>query len=312
MIKVCFLSHHFESPETFLNSILKMTPGRKGVWKNIEAVTNPKDADYYAIFDGYNHELLEQEKKAIYFCQHPYTPYSPKHKTWSDKKALLKFPLKHYLNPGEWWIEKDYDELINMECPIKRKLLICVMTYQTHHSMYSERHKFMERFITNHPKLFVDLYGRPKDKFESNEILKEKYRGVLGIENYNPLKGEHIVGKNVIGDYVYSIEIDVGPCENYFSERFYDSLLMWTLPFYWGCTNVHKYIPSNAFRYFDIYKNGEDIFKEIGEDYKIPDFDTIKKARDLLLNKYQTWSYVHDIVNNIDKYKEQQKLLGIV
>ena len=52
--RVCFLSHHFESPEVFLDSIIKMTPGCKGVWKDMVAVTNPNEADYYIIMDGWN------------------------------------------------------------------------------------------------------------------------------------------------------------------------------------------------------------------------------------------------------------------
>ena len=69
-----FCSWHFETPELFLESILKMTPGRNGIWKNIQAVTNPHEADYYIIMDGYNKPLPNIAEKAIYFGEDPRTP----------------------------------------------------------------------------------------------------------------------------------------------------------------------------------------------------------------------------------------------
>ena len=308
-IKICFLSHHFKTPEIFLESILKMTPKRKGIWKNIVAVTNPNEADFYAIFDGYNGELHDEENKSIYFSQHPYTPYSPKHKMFENKKALLKFPLKYYLNPGEWWIEYDYDYLSTLKAPVKDKNLCCIVTYQTHHKMYSNRLEFLRKFVIEYS---LDLYGRPSEKFNQDTQLKQHYLGALGNNTYDAVKGEHIPGKNILKNYKYSIEFDVGPCINYFSERLYDSLLLWCLPFYFGSTNLHEYIPDGSFEYINTNNSISKIIYCVNTDTRKNRLQYIAEARDLLLNKYQIWAYVHNVVNNIDKYRKEQKELKIL
>ena len=312
-IKVAFLSHHFESPEKFLETILKMTPNRKGIWKNIEATTNINEADYYFIMDGYNHPLPDAKNKAIYFGEHPYTPYSPTFKNFEGKQALLKLPLQHFLNPGEWWIEHDYDYLSSLKPNMEnRKDLICVVTYQVHHPMYHQRPKFVAEFVKSYPDSGIDVYGRPSERFKNDEVLSKVYRGVLGNEQYDPTKGEHIVGKNVIEKYNYTLEFDVGPCKNYFSERFYDSLLLWCTPIYFGCTNLSDYLPHESKAFYTFDQNN------LGDVNKIADIirqskyiNEIAEVRDLLLNKYQMFAYCHDVVNNIEKYKEKQNKCGI-
>lgn len=304
-IKVMFLSWHFDTPEIFLDSIVKMTPGSKGVWKNMRAVTDPNEADYYIIMDGWTGHLPNRATKAIYFGQHPNTPYSPIDKVFPGESGLLKFPLKSYLNPGEWWIEYTYDELTAMG-PIKKgKDLACVATYQTHHPMYQQRQNFLRELVTKQPTLNIDLYGRPQEKYEGDEILKPYYKGVLGNNTYDAKKGEHLIGKNLIANYKHMLEFDVGPCVNYFSERFYDSILLWCSPIYFGCTNVPNYLPNvdKAFYLFN-QNNLEDTEKVLdvvsGLNYNI---EALAEVRNLLLNKYQTWAYAHHVVNNIEGYK---------
>jgi len=305
MIKIAFLSHHFATPEIFLNSILKMTPGRKGIWKNIQATTNIHEADYYFIMDGYNGELPDAKNKAIYHCQHPKTPGSPQEKTFENKEAVVKLLLSKYLNPGEWWISHDYDYLTALKAPVKTKKLFVAHTYQMHNPMYAARPQFMAEFINRYPDLEFDLYGRPSERFYNDPILSKRYKGVLGIENYDALKGEHIIGKDALIDYDYSIEFDVGPCINYFSERLYDALLLWTTPIYSGCLNMSEHLPHGGKAYYVFNPSAVD--HEVDYVYKClqqPKYlKEIAEVRDILLNKYQMWAYCHDVVNNIEKYQ---------
>ena len=92
---------------------------------------------------------------------------------------------------------------------------------------------------------------------------------------------------------------DVGPTKNYLSERFYDALLMWAKPIYFGSTNVHEFMPQGSFEQINILDLNEtdkviNIIKEQPIDYK-----AIKEARDLLLNKYQLWAYVYNVIKGI-------------
>jgi hypothetical protein len=297
--KVCWLSWHFATPEVFLKSILKMTPGRSGKWGNIEAVTDPFEADFCFIMDGYSGKFPEE--RAIYFGEHP-SVCETSYRTWQDKKALARLSLDKHLNLGEWWLGLDYDHLMQLECPKKPRRLACIMTYQTHNAMYAQRPKFMQEYVTRYPHSAPDIYGRPEERFNVDEILKPYYHGALGFNHPDGRIGEHLIGKEVLQVYKYSLEFDVGPTKNYFSERFYDALLLWTCPIYFGSTNVASYIPFKSFWNIDIND-----LEDIDRVYNIvagfyPDYEAIKEARDLLLNKYQMWAYAHDVVNNLDRY----------
>lgn len=300
MIKVFFTSYHFQTPQTFLNTIIKMTPGNSGRFKNIEAVTDINSADYYIIMDGANHPLPNAEKKAIYFGQHPTGLKS--FKDWKEQPALLRLSLDKFLCMGEYWISHSYDELTALQPPNKTKELLCVCTGHTHLDMYAQRLKFLEAYCEKYNNL--DLYGRPQENYNNNQILKPFYRGVLGHKYPDGTKGEHLQGKEILLDYKYSIEFDVGPTKNYFSERFYDALLLWTFPIYFGSNNVHEFIPKEAFTYIDPW-NLSDINKVdtlVKQDVRKDNLAAIAKARDLLLNKYQLWAYTNHVVNNIGEF----------
>ena len=45
----------------------------------------------------------------------------------------------------------------------------------------------------------------------------------------------------------------------------------------------------------------------INSDMREQNLESIKEARQILLNKHQTWPYIHEIVNNITKYREQMR-----
>jgi len=319
MSKVCFLSWHFATPQIFLNYLIKMTPGQSGKWKDMEAITDPSKADYCVIFDGYKGPFPHD--RAIYVGQHPHVEgFSPSFRRFQDKMALARITLDKYLNPGEWWIDYTYDELIALEPPKKTKDLICISTYQTHNKMYARRLWFIEQFLTyikntvGEPKVNVDIYGRPEEKFNASPIFKNFYRGSLGENNPDGYQNKHTIGKNILINYSHSLEFDVGPTKNYLSERFYDAILLWCFPLYFGSKNVEQFLPPSVFQYIDIYKvNIDEQFEMI---LNVIEYDPLEGvsstgknileefriARDKLLNEYQTWPYIYDVIHNLKKY----------
>jgi len=304
MYKICFLSWHFVTPKLFLDSILKMTPGHSGIWGNIKAITEIKKADFCIIMDGYFKNFPIE--RSIFVSGHP--PNFSSYKSF-DKykgKAAAILPLSKNLNPGEWWVDYDYDYLVKLKPPQKTKNLICIMTYKDTHSTYRQRITFMDNYCNCSKLKTLDLYGRPETKFKMNNNFKSYYRGFLGINNPDVYTGEHIFGKNILINYRYSLEFDLGPTYNYITERFYDSLLLWCMPIYYGSNNVQEFFPENSFRYINI-ENLSEIFKidEIVKSvFREQNIDSIRCARDLILNKYQIWPYIHNVINNINKYRE--------
>jgi len=213
---------------------------------------DPDHADYVVVFDGYNKPV--PANRTIYVGQHPNVGHrlSPAFRTFEDKQCLGRVRLDKHFNPGEVWIDYDYDFLSTLDPPSKTKKLACVMTYQTHNTMYAQRVKFMRDFVTKGGQ--CDLYGRPSEKFEADTVLRPLYKGSLGQNKPDGRLNQHTIGKNLLIDYEYSLEFDVGPTQNYLSERFYDSMLLWCYPLYFGSTNVAAILPSQSFFNLDIHQ----------------------------------------------------------
>jgi len=85
---------------------------------------------------------------------------------------------------------------------------------------------------------------------------------------------------------------------DFFGTQFTDAVLSWTVPIYWGGADLQKYFPSKSFIKIDI-KNPHEINRVIemlrNEDYK-ERVEALTEARDLILNKYNLWSTISDIV----------------
>ena len=299
--KVMFVSWHFKTPELMLQVYSKMTPNCSGKWGNIEATLNPKEADFFIVIEGYKGQF--DPKKALYFGQHSIV--SPNFKDFKNTKCLASFPLHKYLNPGEVWIDYTYDELIKLPPSIKKHDLCCITTYQTHRQMYIDRIKFMMKFYKYSEN--CHLYGRPPEKFLKNKVLNPHYKSYLGRGDDTMSIGTYVSGKNILLDYRYSLEFDQGKTVNYVSERFYDSMLLWAMPIYFGSINVEEFYPGNSFRYVDISIQDstlevQKVMEIIKSNFREEHMEDIAIARELILNKYLTFPYVHNIINNLDKY----------
>lgn len=319
-IKVCFSSWHFQTSKIFLDYLRKLTPSNSGVWtdtannQKLVGVDTPEEADFIIVYDGTRDPRVDL-KKAFLFGQHPKvdtTPYnnhggdlSPSFTRFANeaKRGYLKvFSLDKYWNPGEWWIDYTYDQLVNLKAEDvkKEKDLCCVMTYQLVNPMYAQRVLFMNALTKEFDK--YDLYGRDEKDFLNDPVIGNCYIGPLGSNNPDGSTGEHTKGKNIISKYRYSLEFDVGPTKNYISERFYDALLLWNMPLYFGSENVGDILPKEALYYIDITKTDdavEETLSIIGSDERERNIDAIAEARDLLLNKYQTWAMVSNIISKL-------------
>lgn len=279
MIKVCFMYPSW-SPEKTLEMYRKMTPNRSGVWKNMVGVTNKHDADYCVIID-YTHERIP-DGKAIYVSAHP------KMDGFTGYYDLSRYPLKldaaDTFGFGEWWLDYDYDYLMALEPPEKTKDLCCIMSNSEGDFGRTKRKEFIKEFCS---KYHCNVYGR----------IEGIGNGRLG--NKDHFGGNHTQGKEqVLRDHRYSIEVDVGTTKNYFSERVFDSLLMWCMPIYWGSTNLEEYLPAKSFKYFDLDGDGSDIMACVLRDTRENNLDAIAQARQLLLNKYHIWARIEEFISN--------------
>ena len=140
------------------------------------------------------------------------------------------------------------------------------------------RYNFLVDFMNNNSDL-LDLYG--SINFKNKELKNDdkfyalsNYKYCLAFDNQDTIK-------------------------NFFGTQFTDSILYWTVPIYWGGADLDRFFPKESFIQIDIRKPNEmerviDIIQN--DDYKSR-LPAIKEARELILNKYNMWPMLDEIIN---------------
>jgi hypothetical protein len=266
-----------EPDEKFLDIMSKMTPQRSCKWKDMKATTNDSEADFFVVIDS-THKQLPKDR-TIYISAHPYIEGYSGHADIENKECLAKLDLKHTFGFGEWWLKYDYDYLSKFKLPKKTELVCCIMSNVDGDYGRTRRKEYIKNLTSIYPS--INVYG----------TIKGVGKGALRDgEEYQHGK------EKVLSKHKFSIEIDTGPTKHYFSERVFDSLLMWCKPLYWGGTNLEDYLPKECFSYIDIYSEGKDVLQAVKEEV---DYKAIGEARHLLLNKYQLWARIYDLIKSL-------------
>jgi hypothetical protein len=269
-MKVCFV-YDPETNQRFLEIISKMTPNRSGKWKDIEGTPNISEADWCVVIDSTVQPVPLD--RTLFMSAHPQMENYLGYRNNTDKPH--KLDNAETFGFGEWWLKYDYDYLSKLELPKKTEEVCGIISNSGDSWGREERKRFAKR-IENQ----IHLYGR----------IQGAGLGELGTNTPD----SYWFGKeDVLEKHKYSVEIDHGPCRNYFSERVFDSLLMWCKPLYWGSDNLEDFLPKESFQYIDIFADKLPELEPI-------DYKAIAEARDLLLNKYQIWARTYEYIRGIN------------
>lgn len=304
MVKICFFQSQIPH-DRLLETFKKMTPGRSGTWKDIAGISNPSVADFHVVIDETKFKV--DPKKVIYIGGHPTscTGYS----NFEDRGGYVaKLDLAQEPGFGEWWLKADYDELSKLQPLKKTKDLTCILSDTRVFDYHKRRIQFMVEFCNKHPTR-VDLYGRIRIQ-DGESSLHNSYKGELGVPctPFDYMNHYWYGKRRALEPYRYSLEFDMGRspemgiCENYFSERFFDSMLLWTMPIYYGGTNIKKYLPPDSFRYIDIFNPNHSpdyVMDIVNSDFREKHISDIAEARNLLLNKWQLWPRLWSIIHKL-------------
>jgi len=290
--KVCFLQTEW-SNEKVLRIYRKMTPNRSGIWKNMIGVTSIDEADYVVIIDYTKQDI--KDKPAVYIGAHPYGHKEGWQCYDNAKNVIAKFDERDTFGFGEWWLEDDYDTLSALEPPKKTKNLISIISEKYMTPGHQKRRKYMEKFCAEYPN-DIEIYGRIKC-FDFEPNIKKCYKGPLGYISSDVKFPENFqIGKTeILKQTRYILEHDDNfGCIHYFSERFFDDLLMWCMPIYTGCGEIYRYLPFNCYINFDYNTPPKKIIEIANSDFREKHLEDIKEARYLLLNKYQLWARAYE------------------
>lgn len=170
----------------------------------------------------------------------------------------------------DWWVNKSYDDLVNMAVPEKPKMMSCIASTKTgkKRTEHTRRAEFVTSLEETMPE--IDFFG-----FGRRNELEDKWSGLC--------------------DYRYSIAIENTSKQDYWTEKISDCFASFTVPIYYGATNISKYFPSDSFIWLpiDSPKDARRILRDCLENddwsSRLP---SLIEARQLVLNKYSLWAQV--------------------
>jgi len=118
-----------------------------------------------------------------------------------------------------WHVNKSYDELKKLTMPDKQKSISWITSNLTAFPGHIPRMNFLDFLRSS--AFPIDLYGKGINYIEDKWDGLALYRYSLAIENSSGL--------------------------DYWTEKIADCFLSWTVPIYYGCTNLEDYFPAGSF-----------------------------------------------------------------
>lgn len=257
----------------------RQTPLGDGCWDNIRfTLDDVAECDYAVILNYPNKKISFRCPKGHVWAimQEPFIPGTfdwmiRGHKNY-DKVFSHHIPnsnLKYIFSQPTlpWHVNKSFAELIKISPPPKSNLISIIASDKTHFPGHQKRLGFLDYLKKS--SLHFDIYGK------GINFIDDKWDG--------------------LAPYKYSIAIENDQTGNYWTEKLADCFLAWTVPFYFGCTNIADYFPPDSYVTIDINKPEEAvriIKEEINADNWQKRQPAIQEARNLVLYKYQLFPFL--------------------
>ena len=290
MINIIFYCNWGSSPQELLDRYKLMTKNDSGIWNNLKGVFEYNKADIIIFIEGiptsFDLSLLNQKK---FYC-FPREPLVSKN--WEQLKLSTGYTYDNFIHvvTNPQFIDKNYDFLSNLEYKERDNLFSAIISNKNNGLGYKLRRSILLNLSKNYPNL-CDIYGAGW-----GTELGSSYKGELDGYHKNTMsKNTKFSG---LINYKYSLCIENCSRKNYFSEKFTDAILCWTIPIYYGCTNISEYFPEHSYYIIDITQNNsiEQIKEIINKPITLQNIEALRHARDLILNKYNIWGVIDNIL----------------
>ncbi|MCK9273521.1 MAG: glycosyltransferase family 10 [Syntrophales bacterium] len=266
--------------------LMRQTSREEGIWQQIYFTEKPYECDYVIVL---NNRMKVPTKVSCPPANIWALMQEPYHKGFTDwmieNHAVFSKVFTHYRYkyndsryiPSQpalpWQVNKTYDELKVSSIPEKSKPLSWIVGDAMDLPGHKKRRLFLE-YIRNNRFSDIDLYGKKIN------FIEDKWNG--------------------LAPYNYSLAVENTSGPDYWTEKLADCFLAWTIPFYYGCTNLEHYFPKDSFIRIDIEKPEESlaliqhVLKEDIWERRIP---ALKKARQLVLEHYQFFPYMAGLIS---------------
>jgi hypothetical protein len=189
-----------------------------------------------------------------------------------------------YQTSAPWFINKNFDELLENNDIKKIKILSIITSNKTFTKEHKKRYNFALA-IKKHFKDKVDLFGR-------------------GINNFGDKW-------DVTSPYKYTIAIENGLYNDYFTEKLTDSFLSMTYPLYYGCPNLNKYFSEDSFTRIDVdnLQGSINIIDEIisNTSFYNNHLNSLVKSKNLCLFEYNLFNLIVTTIKSLERTKSSNK-----
>ncbi len=261
----------------------RYSPGGLGRWDDAQFICEEHGApgDWWVVFD----DLPAEETAQIPAGQTLLiTPEPPTFKTYKkDFAAQFDWVLTSHRqldHPGKvygfqampWFVghkyeagryvsfSKDHDQLKPLWPIPKTKLVSVIASDKTFTAGHRARRDFVLR-LQNHFGGRLEVFGR------GGREIPDKWDGIASFR--------------------YHIAIENSATPDYWTEKVTDAFLAGAFPIYHGAPNIHDYFPKESLAIIDI-NDPKKALEQIEQILACDDIniDALKKARDLVLEKY--------------------------
>jgi hypothetical protein len=267
-------------------NIFRQIPNYGNKWNNCEFTTEDVEVDYVIVLNYIDQDISVNCPKENIFVvmQEPYIKGTfdwmiEGHKKFSKVFTHHIFSSSSKYIPSNpmlpWHIDKSYDELkaLSLNNLNKAKELSWITSIKSHFPGHKDRMSFLEDIKKS--GLDIDLFGRGIKEIDDKWDGLEPYKYALAIENSSS--------------------------KDYWTEKLADCYLSYTMPIYYGCTNIDEYFPKDSMIKIDINKPKEAIEiikKSLEEKVWEKNIEAIKEAREFVLDKYNFFNQVCEICNS--------------
>tara|TARA_Y100001937_G_scaffold102035_1_gene140150 strand:- start:563 stop:1480 length:918 start_codon:yes stop_codon:yes gene_type:complete len=255
----------------------KLTPKHDGVWENLVIVEDIYDADWIIASEQVDPSIslddIDQNKVILFEREPPWirTP------NWDRYTTPYKFRYSNgdFYRVCEWSSKHTYSEMLNFKREKRTKKLCTIVSNKRMCMGHLKRLQFIKRFCNRYPGV-MDVYGIGMDQEGLGDDFKE-FSTFGDNEKFDWAKQY---------DYCLTLENDSGlGCA---SEKLSDVFMAYTVPIYWGSTNVDTYFSPKSFYKLDITQENaeQELLDIISKPVESDLIDEISKSREKIMNVY--------------------------
>jgi hypothetical protein len=293
------------------NDYLRRFPNREPFWENCDFIFDRdcRDYDWLAVYDDLPRDSPEEilacpRQNTLLLTGEPssITRYGKRflaqfgHVLTSQEPHAIHHPRVIRSQPGLLWYyggpdhRGNYDWLKTAAPPEKTKSISCVCsTKAMGHTLHSQRLAFVRRLMDGDlPE--IDVWGYGIRRLDNKADAIDPYKYHLAIENHS--------------------------CDHHWTEKLADAFLGFSLPIYYGCTNLDEYFPADSYIWLDI-RDPDRALAALRETLAADPYEqrlpAITEARRRVIEEYATFPQLARVISERHSSSEGgsgEKILG--